>query len=54
VIHDRLLIYSFSPQGEIPEEAMRKKKGPGAKGEKEKALDGVESDDEGKTGREED
>ncbi|KAI5452673.1 tRNA pseudouridine synthase 1 [Naganishia albida] len=44
----------LNPQGEIPEEAMRRKKGTGPKGEKEKTLDGVESDDDGKTGKEED
>lgn len=32
---------------------MRKKKGPGAKSEKEKTLDGVESDDDDKTGKQE-
>ncbi|KAJ9109785.1 hypothetical protein QFC20_003201 [Naganishia adeliensis] len=38
----------LNPQGEIPEEAMRRKKGTGPKGDKEKTLDGVESDDDDK------
>ncbi|KAJ9101750.1 hypothetical protein QFC21_003089 [Naganishia friedmannii] len=41
----------LNPQGVIPEEAMRKKKGKGPKNDKDYALDGIESDDEGKTGK---
>ncbi|KAJ9113818.1 hypothetical protein QFC19_000011 [Naganishia cerealis] len=41
----------LNPQGIIPEEAMRKKKGTGSKGDKDQALDGVESDDDGKAGK---
>lgn len=51
----KLISANFSsPQGEIPEEAMRRKKGTGVKGDKEKTLDGVESDDDDKPVREED
>ncbi|KAJ9116956.1 hypothetical protein QFC22_004614 [Naganishia vaughanmartiniae] len=41
----------LNPQGIIPEDAMRKKKGNGPKSDKDITLDGVESDDDGKTGK---